>query len=131
VVAEARVSFGTTRDAPVNRGPHFVLGFGIDHDGVSGPGLDGDRDTLVTGEVPPSYSRVRFECEDGDAVEATFLDPASVDGANLFTAFVSGRVMRMVTTTADGAYGLFCNVGLLEEGEGTDGSRRESQHRPG
>jgi hypothetical protein len=100
---------------PVHRGTHYLLGFGTEHDGVYGPGLAEVGATLVTGEVPPGYDRVTFDCEDGEAVNATFLDPASVDSANLFVALVDHRVTRMVATKDGGRYGIFFDVGLLEE----------------
>jgi len=102
---------------PLHRGPHFVFGFGIDHDGVSGPDEDEDRDMLVTGEVPTGYPHVKLECEGGDVVNATFLDPRSVDDATIFIALVRHRVLRVVATHQDGAYGIFFDVALLEKDE--------------
>ncbi len=117
VVDEARYEQGaiSVKDpaAPVHRGPHYILGFGIDHDGISGPGLAEVGATLVTGEVPLGYDRVIFECE-GGRVEATFLDPENVN-ANLFVALVDRRVQRVVATKSGGIYGIFFDVALLEK----------------
>ena len=100
---------------PVSRGPHYFLGFGTDHDGVYGPGLAEDGDTLVTGEVPADYGHVVLQCEGGDVVEATFLDPSTLDDASFFVAVVRNRVERIVATKHGGVQGMFLDVGLLAE----------------
>lgn len=105
--------------APLQRGPHFVFGFDTDHDGVTGPDPDEDRATLVTGEVPPGYGQVTLECEGGDVVTATFVDPATLDDARIFVALVRHRVRRVVATQHRGAYGIFFDVALLKKGENT------------
>jgi len=100
---------------PVSRGPHYVLGFGTDHDGVYGPDVAEDGRTLVTGEVPAVYSRVTLECEGGDDVEATFVDSSTLDDANFFVALVRRRVERMVATKQRGVYGVFFDLTLVAE----------------
>jgi len=102
------------RNVPLRRGPHYVLGFGTDHDGVSGTIPDVVGETIVTGEVPVIYNRVTFECEGGELVDATFVDPTAIDDANVVIALIRRRVLRMVATTDGGAYGIFFDVALYE-----------------
>jgi hypothetical protein len=104
-----------SRPVPVSRGPHYVLGFGTDHDGVYGPDVAEDGKTLVTGEVPADYSQVTLECEGGDDVEATFVDSSTLADINFFVALVRRRVERIVATKHGGVYGMFLDLTLVTE----------------
>ena len=95
--------------APVQRGPHYTLGFGAGFDGASGQ-ADWVGSTLVTGEVPADYDRIVLECAGGETVDAVFVDPSKTENRYLFIAFVHHRVQRVVATHRSGVSGLFLNV---------------------
>jgi hypothetical protein len=95
---------------PAGRGAHYVLAPGLDRSGQT----EADAVSIVTGEVPAEYSRISVECEDGEVVEATVLNPSPVGGATLFVALVRHHVRRIVATKEGGVYGVFLDVDQLE-----------------
>jgi hypothetical protein len=91
------------------RGPHYV----VVPDAARSDRAQ-ERVSIVTGEVPPGYSRVTVECEHGDVVEATILSPRTEAGVHFFAVPVCHRVLRIMATKQGGVYGIFLDVGLLE-----------------
>ena len=103
---------------PDKRGPHYVVAPDPAGSGGSDPGRE--QVSIVTGEVPPEYSRVTVECEHGDVIEATILAPRTDGGVQFFAVPICHPVLRVMATRQGGVYGIFLDVGLLERDHGQD-----------
>jgi hypothetical protein len=96
---------------------HYVVA--PEHDGRRESSDAGEPVTIITGEVPSGYNRITLECEHGVVVEATVLDPPPIGSGTYFAALAPTRVLRIVATTAGGAYGIFVDVDRLGERDTT------------